>query len=83
MATLREYIDADFSRVMNLASTLSLTRADERSSPSTAYKVPGRVHYGFDICTKYISYFASSGRDPAGLCLCGQTNAPCIRMHSK
>jgi hypothetical protein len=83
MATLREYFDADFSRVMNVASTLSLTRADERSSRSTAYKVPGRVHYGFDSGTKYISYFVSSGPDPAGRCLCGQTNAPYIRMHSK
>ena len=39
MATLREYFDADFSRVMNVASTLSLTRADEgrRLQPHTKF----------------------------------------------
>src|SRR5216684_7455358 len=67
MATLREYFDADFPAVMNVASKLNLTLSG-KSLPGTTYEVPGRVHYDFDSGTKYISYFVSSCPDSSALC---------------
>ncbi len=65
MATLREYFDADFQRIMNVGSSLTLTKPTE---PLTTVEIPGRVHYDFDSGTKFVSYFVSSSPDSALLC---------------
>lgn len=58
MATLREYFDADFPTVLNVASTLTVTIV--QGSSLASFQVPARVHYHFESGTKYISYFVSS-----------------------
>lgn len=49
MATLRELYDTDFSRVLNVASSI------EVRTPDSAVEVQARVHFDFDANAKYLS----------------------------
>jgi hypothetical protein len=63
MATLREYFDADFNSVLNVANTFQL------KSDGNTIECIGRVHFDFNSNTKYISCFLPECDNPVGLCV--------------
>jgi hypothetical protein len=77
MATLREYFDSDFPRVMSAGGTLSPSSTASTQSAGM-YEIPARVHYGFDSGVKYISYFVPSCPDSFAVCESLMTNLQCL-----
>jgi TIR domain-containing protein len=61
MATLREYFDTDFTRVLNAADTFRLQNQD------STVEVRTRVHFDFDSNSKYLSCFLPECENPAGV----------------
>lgn len=57
MATLREYFDTDFQKVLNVANTLTISNATDKIDILT------RVHQDFDSNTKYLSFFIPKNPD--------------------
>lgn len=57
MATLREYFDTDFQKVLNVADKLTISKA--------TYKIDIRirVHQDFDSNTKYLSFYIPKSAD--------------------
>lgn len=51
MATLRDYFDTDFSRVLNVVNTLKM------SNDTDEIDILTRIHQDFDSNTKYLSFF--------------------------
>lgn len=58
MATLREYYDTDFQKVLNVFNTLTLPDGLDKIDVLT------RVHQDFDSNTKYISFFLPITNNP-------------------
>lgn len=61
MATLREYFDTDFTRVLNAADTFRFQSQD------SAVEVRTRVHFDFDSNSKYLSCFVPECENPVGV----------------
>jgi hypothetical protein len=57
MATLREYFDTDFQKILNVAKTLTISNATEK------FEILTRVHQDFDSNTKYLSFFIHETKD--------------------
>ena len=51
MATLREYYDTDFTRILNIGNTLSVANDIE------TIDIPVRIHLDFDSSTKFLSFY--------------------------
>lgn len=62
MATLREYYDTDFSRVLNAGNTLRL------QGSADVVEVPARVHLDFDANARYVSCYLSVLASNAAMC---------------
>jgi TIR domain-containing protein len=60
MATLREYFDTDFARVLSFGKPLPV----RRPTGNDAVQVQARVHLDFDSNTKYVSCFIPETSDP-------------------
>lgn len=60
MATLKEYFDTDFTRVLNVAQPLTVASR----SGDDPVQVQARVHFDFDSNTKYVSCFVPETPDP-------------------
>jgi hypothetical protein len=62
MATLRQYFDTDFSRV------LSINQNWECQSAASSCSVIARLHLDFDANAKFASFYVPSYDDPGGAC---------------
>ncbi len=63
MATLREYFDTDFARVLNAAQPLTVVR----TTGDDPVQVQARVHLDFDSNTKYVSCLIPETSDPLSI----------------
>ena len=62
MATVREYYDTDFTRVLNVGNTLRVQKG------GAVAEVPARLHLDFDANAKYVSCFLSSDASSETIC---------------
>jgi hypothetical protein len=63
MATLREFYDTDFPRILNAGGVLNVTEGAD------VLKVPARVHMDFDANARFLSCYLSSTVSPASVCI--------------